>query len=207
MSEVPVPASEVRGLTHSHVCPTNEGIGNLRVERGDPYKLDSTARRFHEQEQIAFTVNRVEVAAHLVRDDSRVVATTSAKYPLPTLRPTGNAQTTKVAKPAMANLAQNAATHGLRTCPVPPPERACRLCVGRAHRAASQPAIICAGKSRRTATARSSFDKPFSSSLRPVTPSLTWKPILQMTWTSRNDWISARHPLISEKTVRGLRES
>lgn len=84
-------------------------------------------KRFHEQEPIISTVHRVEMSAHLVRDDSRVVATTSAKYPLPTLRPTGNAQTTKVANAAIANLAQNAATHGLRTCPVPPPERACRL--------------------------------------------------------------------------------
>jgi hypothetical protein len=52
--------SGIWGPTHSHIRSANEGIGNLRVERGDPDKLDGTARRFHEQERITFTVNRIE---------------------------------------------------------------------------------------------------------------------------------------------------
>lgn len=38
------PGSGLRGLTHSHIRPTNEGIGNLSVESGDPDELDGTAK-------------------------------------------------------------------------------------------------------------------------------------------------------------------
>ena len=118
-----------------------------------------------------------------MRDESSVVAITTPKYPPPT-SPLGNAYTTNVAIAAIPNRAQNAYTHGRRICPCPCPPDAelvsgCRAVgAGRAHFAASQPAVICAGKSRRTAMARSSLESPFSRSFRPVTESFTWNPIL-----------------------------
>lgn len=98
----------------------------------------------------------------------------------------------------MASRAQKAYNQGLSTFPdsPPPPPPAVRGCeddgAGRDHLAANQPIAICAGKSSKTATARSSFDNPFSRSLREVTESLTWKPILQIRWTKRNVWMSVK---------------
>jgi hypothetical protein len=131
---------------------------------------------------------------HPVKEDNRMVATTIPKYPLPT-SPRGNAQTTTVATTAIANLAQKAYNHGFNTCPFPlatlVPVSGCLVGgAGRDHFAASHPAIICAGKSRRTATARSSLESPFSRRLSEVTESFTWKLILQIRWTRRKDWIS-----------------
>ena len=117
--------------------------------------------------------------AHLDKDDNNVVMMINPKYPPPTCPSFGKAQTTPMATTAIANLAQNAATQGLNTCPFPPPVNVCfgdRL----DHFTANQPAIIWAGKSRRTATAISSLDRPFSRSFKEVTESFTWKPILQM---------------------------
>lgn len=109
----------------------------------------------------------------------------------------GKPATTKVEMVAMASRAQKAYNQGLSTFPdSPPPAPAVRGCeddgAGRDHLAANQPTAICAGKSSKTATARSSFDNPFSRSLKEVTESLTWKPILQIRWTKRNVWMSAK---------------
>lgn len=108
----------------------------------------------------------------------------------------GKPATTRVEMAAMASRAQKAYNHGLSTFPdsLPPPPvvRGCEDGAGRDHLAANQPTAICAGKSSKTATARSSFDNPFSRSLREVTESLTWKPILQMRWTKRNVWMSRK---------------
>lgn len=90
----------------------------------------------------------------------------------------GKPATTKVEMAAMASRAQKAYNQGLSTFPdSPPPPPAVRGCeddgADRDHLAANQPTAICAGKSSKTATARSSFDNPFSRSLREVTESLT----------------------------------
>lgn len=60
------------------------------------------------------------------------------------------------------------------------------------HFAANHPPIIWHGKSIRTASARSSRPSPFSTSLRLVTASFAWNPILQTRCTRSSDWMSAR---------------
>src|SRR5690349_6469713 len=50
--------------------------------------------------------------------------------------------------------------------------------------------MICAGKSIKTASARSSLLSPFSTSLRDVAASLAWNPILVIIWMIQIDWTS-----------------
>lgn len=124
----------------------------------------------------------------LVKDDMSVVATTREKYPLPTSPSRGNIYTTPVASTAIPNLAQKAITHGRSISPVP--VNGCFPRAGLDHFATSHPTSIWAGKSSNTATARSSFERPFSRSFKPVTESLTRNPILHVSKIRRKDWIS-----------------
>lgn len=127
-------------------------------------------------------------ATHLVNEDNRVVATTTPKYVPSTFPLLGNIHTTAVATTAMPNRAQKTINQGRSISPVP--VNGCFPLGGRDHLATNHPANICAGKSSKTATARSSFDRPCSRSLRPVTESLTRKPILQVRRIRRYDWMS-----------------
>jgi hypothetical protein len=76
----------------------------------------------------------------------------------------GNQYTTRVEMSAKKRRGQKAQTHGRRG--LSPLD----------HRAASHPPKIWKGKSIRTAIARSSRPKPFSTNLSEVTASLAWKP-------------------------------
>ena len=58
------------------------------------------------------------------------------------------------------------------------------------HRAATHPPKIWKGKSIRTAIAKSSRPKPFSTNLSEVTASLAWKPIFANICMMMSDWMS-----------------
>jgi hypothetical protein len=98
-----------------------------------------------------------------VNDASTVWMTKKVKKPLE-MGGVGNQYTTRVEMSAKRKRGQKAQSHGRRG--LSPLD----------HRAASHPPKIWKGKSTRTAIARSSRPKPFSTNLSEVTASLAWKP-------------------------------
>ena len=126
-----------------------------------------------------------------MNDASTVWMTKKKKKPVE-MGGVGNQYTTRVAVSAKARRGQKTQSHGRRG--LSPLD----------HRAASHPPKIWKGKSIRTAIARSSRPKPFSTNLSEVTASLAWKPTLAKVCMMMSDWMSILNRISS---IRGGKEN
>jgi hypothetical protein len=159
-------------MTHCHISSANNWICYPRVECRDTSKLHSTIMN-NERWILQYRSNLTYPA-----NEDRTVCTIKNMKNANDIGDAGNQYTVIVDTSASSSLGQNAIIHGRKGLSP------------RDHRPATQPANIWKGKSIRTATARSSRPRPFSTIFSCVTASLAAQPILAKRCKTQRTWIS-----------------
>ena len=172
---------------HGHVGPTDRRIGDSGVESGDADELDSADHtnkpskktpwgygRETHPENPARTTKTMTNAIHVQVTGGRKVLTKN----IPTI--------------AIPTLKRQAYNHG-RSGWFPMDQRP-----------ASHPAVIWMGKSISAATAKSSFGRPFSTSLSEVAASCACQAIFATKWRAKSFWMSVCGIKRQKRMRRGM---